>query len=109
MAGAARTGYPRGQPMELPLIIPSSGLITATAAAETPSFPHPTAPAPSRARYSSHLLEELLALNEDMIEQLHLERQSETGTADFLNRMIQQHEKAAALLKSQLAEPGDVT
>ncbi len=103
MATAQHSRYPRGGFMELTLITPRSG--TSSAAAENPSFPHPAAPTPSPARYSSHLLEELLALNEDMIEQLHLERLSEKGTADFLTRMIAQHERAAALLRSQLARP----
>jgi len=88
--------------MELPLITPGNGTVTATAAADLPGFPH-AAPAVPPARCSSLLLVELLALNEEMIGQLHLERLSETGTAGFLTKMIEQHEKAAALLRSQLA------
>lgn len=57
-------------------------------------------------RYSRRLLAELLALNDEMIMQLHLERVSNAGTAGFLTKMIAQHEKAAALLRSQLASPG---
>lgn len=89
--------------MELPLITPGPGTITDAAAAEIPTFPHPAAPGPSSGRCPSHLLVELLAMNEEMIEQLHLERLSETGTAGFLTKMIEQHEKAAAMLRSQLA------
>ena len=89
--------------MELSLITPGRGTILAPAAAEIPAFPHPATPEPSSGRCSSQLLVELLALNEEMVEQLHLERQSETGTAGFLTKMIEQHEKAAALLRSQLA------
>jgi DNA-binding ferritin-like protein len=58
------------------------------------------------ARCSKRLLEELLALNEEMITQLHLERVSDAGTAGFLTEMIAQHEKAAALLRAQLAAAG---
>lgn len=89
--------------MELPLITPGPGPITDRAAAEIPAFPHPAAPGPSSGRCSNLLLVELLSLNEEMIVQLHLERLSETGTAGFLTKMIEQHEKAAALLRSQLA------
>ncbi len=75
-----------------------------TTAADTPNFPH-APPAPPARRCPNHLLVVLLAMNEEMIEQLHLERLSETGTADFLTKMIEQHEKAAALLRQQLADP----
>lgn len=75
--------------MELPLITP--GPIIDPAAVASPD------------RCPSALLIELLALNEEMIQQLQLERLSETGTAGFLTKMIEQHEKAAALLRSQLA------
>ena len=61
-----------------------------------------TSAAPGPGRCPAHLLVELLALNEEMIEQLHLERLSDAGTADFLTNMIGQHEKAAALLRAQL-------
>jgi hypothetical protein len=72
------------------------------ASAGIPRFPH-FASAGRPGRCPSRLLVELLTLNEEMIEQLHLERLSETGTAGFLTKMIEQHEKAAALLRSQLA------
>jgi hypothetical protein len=88
--------------MELPLITPAPGTITDPATAEIPAFPHPVEVA-SPNRCPSALLMELLSLNEEMIEQLHLERLSEAGTAGFLTKMIEQHEKAAALIRSQLA------
>jgi hypothetical protein len=89
--------------MELPQISPGRGTIIAPAATKIPAFPHPAAPGPSSGRCSNQLLVELLALNEEMIGQLHLERLSGAGTAGFLTKMIEQHEKAAALLRSQLA------
>ncbi|HXB02998.1 MAG TPA: hypothetical protein VNV15_09310 [Opitutaceae bacterium] len=60
--------------------------------------------------YSDHMLAELLALQEGMIAQLRLERLRIADTADFLTDMvdhfltgvIDQHEKAAALLRTQL-------
>ncbi|SDS12820.1 hypothetical protein [Opitutus sp. GAS368] len=90
--------------MDLPLPASGNGTISATAAAELPNFPHALPARPAR-RCSSRLLAELLAMNEEMIEQLHLERLSETGTAGFLTKMIEQHEKAAVLLRTQLASP----
>lgn len=48
------------------------------------------------------MLIELLALNDEMIEQLHFERREVPGTTDFLTGMIAQHEKAAASLREQL-------
>jgi len=53
-------------------------------------------------RCPDHVLAELLALNEEMIEQLQGERLSVQGTAAFIVSMIAQHEKAAALLRAQL-------
>jgi hypothetical protein len=64
----------------------------------------PGSTAPSRC--SKRQLGELLALNEEMIVQLHLERLGDAGTAGFLTNMIAQHEKAAALLRAQLASAG---
>jgi hypothetical protein len=60
--------------------------------------------------YSDHMLAELLALQEGMIAQLRLERLRVADTADFLTDMIDhfltsvidQHEKAAAMLRTQL-------
>lgn len=70
-----------------------------------PDFPPAPAacadPPPEAARYPAGLLAELLALNEEMAVQLRLELLS-TGSADFLTDMIEQHERAAALLRAQL-------
>ena len=52
--------------------------------------------------YSDHMQVELLALHDDMIGQLRLERVEIADTGDFLTGMIAQHEKAAALLRIQL-------
>jgi hypothetical protein len=90
--------------MDLPLPASGNGTISATAAVEIPDFPRSVPARPAR-QCSSRLLAELLAMNEEMLEQLHLERTSETGTAGFLTKMIEQHEKAAALLRTQLAHP----
>jgi hypothetical protein len=68
--------------------------------------------------YSDHMLAELLALQEGMIAQLRLERLRVADTADFLTGMIDhfltgvidQHEKAAALLRTQLeGHPAETT
>jgi hypothetical protein len=68
--------------------------------------------------YSDHMLVELLALQEEMIAQLRLERLRAADTADFLTGMIDhfltgvidQHEKAAALLRTQLENhPAETT
>jgi len=48
------------------------------------------------------MLEDLLALHEEMIVQLVLERLSVVGTADFLQGLIVQHEKAAAMIRTLL-------
>ena len=70
-------------------------------------------PAPARpasgvhpGRCSKRLLGELLALNLEMVGQLQLERVSDAGTTGFLTKMIEQHEKAAALLRTQLTSAG---
>jgi hypothetical protein len=44
----------------------------------------------------------LLALNEDIIEQLRRERLEGVGAVEYLLGMIDQHERAAAMLRSQL-------
>lgn len=49
------------------------------------------------------MLAELLALNEEMVEQLRLERLGPTGDSALLTGMIEQHENAAAMLRLQLA------
>ena len=51
------------------------------------------------------LLAELLALNEEMIEQLRTERLGVVGATDFITGMIEHHERAAALLRTQLESP----
>ena len=45
---------------------------------------------------------EFLILHEEMIAQLRLERLSGVATAEFLRGMIDQHEHAAALLRTRL-------
>ena len=80
------------------------GLWGAVPLGEILSFPDSTTMA---GRCPQSLLAELLALNEEMIEQLHAERLSVGGTADFALRMVAQHEKAAALLRVRLAARGN--
>jgi len=55
--------------------------------------------------HSDHMLSGLLALHEQLIEQLRLEHMGAIIMADFLTGMIDQHEKAVALLKGQLESP----
>ena len=52
--------------------------------------------------YSDRLLAELLALHEEMIEQLTLERLGVVGSAAFLTSMIGQHENTARELRARL-------
>ena len=52
--------------------------------------------------YSDHMLAEVLALHEEMIVQLRLERLEDVGSADFFTGMIDQHEKTAAMLRARL-------
>ena len=59
-------------------------------------------PEPGLLLGSNHMLVELLGLNEDMIQQLHLERQNGGGHAPLIADLIEQHEKAAAMLRAQL-------
>jgi hypothetical protein len=68
--------------------------------------------------YSDHMLAELLALQEGMIAQLRLERLRIADTADFLTAMIDhfltgvidQHEKAASLLRTRIENrPAETT
>jgi hypothetical protein len=47
---------------------------------------------------------ELLTLHEQMIDQLRLERLSAVGSTDFIRDMIAQHERAAAMLRTQLEQ-----
>lgn len=74
-----------------------------------PAIPFPLpAPGPATAPGHHTLLVELLALNEEMIRQLEVERRSATGTPDFLTAMIDQHARVAALLRSQLGPDADI-
>ena len=59
-------------------------------------------PGAAAARRSEKMLGELLALNEEMIVQLRLERISVVGTTEFLTEMITQHEQIVSRLGSQL-------
>jgi len=68
--------------------------------------------------YSDHMLAELLSVQEGMLAQLRLERLRIANTTDFLTDMIDhfltgvidQHEKATALLRAQLENhPADMT
>jgi len=55
-----------------------------------------------------HMLSELLALHEEMIVQLRTDSEAcathfkDAGTADFLTGLMEQHEKAAWMLRAQL-------
>ena len=57
---------------------------------------------------AEHMLAELLALHEELIVQLRTdseactERFKDAGTADFLTGLMEQHEKIARMLRSQL-------
>jgi len=51
---------------------------------------------------SNQMLSELLALNEEMIVQLRVERTEAAGRTDFITGMIAQHENVAAKLRAQL-------
>ena len=52
--------------------------------------------------HSDRMLAELLALNEEMVEQLRLELLGGGGSAEFLAEMISQHESAVAMLRAEL-------
>ena len=54
---------------------------------------------------SDRMLAELLALHDEMVEQLRLERRGGADHAGFLAGMIEQHEKTAALLRAKLENP----
>jgi hypothetical protein len=49
------------------------------------------------------MITELLAMHEEMVAQLLVERLGVTGTADFLTGLIAQHQKAAAMLRTLLS------
>ncbi|HSY54642.1 MAG TPA: hypothetical protein VK785_09355 [Opitutaceae bacterium] len=67
---------------------------------------------PGSGLYSDHMLAELLALQEEMIAQLRLERLRVVDAAGFLTDridhfltgIIDQHEKAAAILRTQFED-----
>jgi len=63
-------------------------------------------PDPGQILYSDHMLAELLALHEEMIGQLRFERHELISNVDSLARMIEQHEKTAAMLRAKLEKPG---
>ena len=72
-----------------------------------------TSPDTASGLASRHLLTELLGLHESMIIQLRLELLERAGSSDFIPRLIEQHEKAAAMLRDQLAPhavrmPGEI-
>lgn len=53
-------------------------------------------------RRSPGRLSDLLAINEEMIEQWRAEARSVGGTTDFPERMIGEHEKVVALIRRRL-------
>jgi len=59
---------------------------------------------------AEHMLAELLALHEEMIIQLRTDSEActknfkDAGTADFLTGLMEQHEKAAWMLRAQLED-----
>lgn len=56
-----------------------------------------------RSPYPDHMVAELLAMHEEMIVQLLLERLGVVGAADFLTSLIEQHKKAADMLRALLS------
>jgi len=64
---------------------------------------------------AEHMLAELLALHEEMIVQLRTDGEActksfnDTGTADFLTGLMEQHEKAAWMLRAQLESEEEET
>ncbi len=64
---------------------------------------------------AEHMLSELLALHEDLIVQLRTDaeacaaRYKDAGTADFLTGLMEQHEKAAWMLRAQLENEEEET
>jgi hypothetical protein len=88
--------------MDISPVTFNGGGPTAAGVDETsPPARHSIATHPGRC--SRRLLGELLALNVEMVGQLELERLSDSGTAGFLTKMIEHHEKAAGLLRTELA------
>lgn len=64
---------------------------------------------------AEHMLSELLALHEEMIGRLRAdveacaEQWKDAGTADFLTGLMEQHEKAAWMLRAQLEDEEEET
>jgi starvation-inducible DNA-binding protein len=64
---------------------------------------------------AEHMLSELLALHEEMIVQLRTDGEAcainfkDAGTADFLTGLMEQHEKAAWMLRAQLENEEEET
>jgi len=64
---------------------------------------------------AEHMLSELLALHEEMIVQLRTDSEAcaenfkDAGTADFLTGLMEQHEKAAWMLRAQLESEEEET
>jgi len=85
-----------------PAFDPMNNILSLVSNAHPSSHPNP-------GLYSDHMLAELLALQEEMIAQLRRERLMVISTADFLTNMIDnflsgainQHEKSAAILRTQ--------
>ena len=97
----------------------AGGVLWLTLRINPPFRPHPTdpmidanppllavaaVPAAGSGRRSDRMLAELLALNEEMVVQLRLERLSSVGSTDFIAAMMDQHEKVAARLRKQLSQ-----
>jgi hypothetical protein len=61
-----------------------------------------TSSAPASRLNSDSMLAEFVALHEDMVEQLRLERLGTVGSTAFLTSLIDQHEKTAAMLRAKI-------
>lgn len=104
MARAEDARYPPAPSMEISSTTSQDGGHTVADAVEPPGgAPHSLATDPGRC--AKRLLGDLLALNLELAGQLQLERLGDAGTAGFLTKMIAQHERAAALIRRELARP----
>jgi hypothetical protein len=89
---------PRPNPIRShPIFDPMNKVLSLVQAARTCSDPRPVL-------CSDEMLSELLAVHEDMIAQLCLERLEAVGNANFLTGMIDQHESTAAMLRTKLKQ-----
>ena len=61
-----------------------------------------TSSGPESRLNSDSMLAEFVALHEDMVEQLRLERLGTVGSTAFLTSLIEQHEKTAAMLRAKI-------